>query len=114
MTRAFTSAVVLAALLSLSGAARAAADAPAPKPVTHTVTIEGTSFSPATLTVHPGDTIVWVNKDFFPHTATSKAAGFDSGTIAADKSWKFKPVKKGTFEYACNFHPTMKATLVVK
>ena len=46
---------------------------------THTVTIEGTSFQPGQLTVAAGDTVVWINKDPFPHTATSKAGAFDSG-----------------------------------
>ena len=36
----------------------------------------------------PGDTIVWVVKDLVPHTATSKAGGFDSKDIQADKSWR--------------------------
>ena len=40
------------------------------------------------LTVALGDTIVWVNKDFVPHTAMSEAGGFDSKDIQADKSWR--------------------------
>ena len=43
------------------------------KPQMHTVTIEGMRFQPEMLTVERGDTIVWVNKDLVPHTATSKA-----------------------------------------
>ena len=43
------------------------------KAKTHTITIEGMRFQPEVLTVSPGDTIVWVNKDIVPHTATSKA-----------------------------------------
>ena len=66
------------------------------KPKTHTVTIEGMRFQPETLTVAPGDTIVWVNKDLVPHTATSKAGGFDSKVIQADKSWRFTVRNKGT------------------
>jgi plastocyanin len=81
---------------------------------THTVTIEGTSFQPAQLTVAAGDIVVWVNKDPFPHTATSKAGGFDSESIAPDKSWKLTTVKKGEFDYLCTLHPTMKARLTVK
>jgi len=81
---------------------------------THTVTMEGTSFSPQTLTVKRGDRIVWVNRDPFPHTATSKAAGFDSRSIAAQKSWRHIARKPGTFPYVCTFHPTMTGTLVVQ
>jgi plastocyanin len=85
-----------------------------PESTTHTVTIEGMRFQPEVLTVAPGDTVVWVNKDLVPHTATSTAGGFDSKDIQADKSWKFTTRKTGDFAYICTFHPTMKALLRVK
>ena len=81
---------------------------------THTVTIEGMRFQPEVLTVAPGDTVVWVNKDLVPHTATSKAGGFDSKDIQADKSWRYTIQTTGEFAYICTFHPTMKAMLRVK
>ena len=84
------------------------------KPQTHTVTIEGMRFLPEVLTVAPGDTIVWVNKDLVAHTATSTAGSFDSEGIQADKSWKVTIRKTGAFAYICAFHPTMKAMLRVK
>ena len=85
-----------------------------PKPKTHTVTIEGMRFLPEVLTVAPGDTVVWVNKDLVPHTATSTAGGFDSKDIQADKSWRYTIKTTGDFAYICTFHPTMKAMLRVK
>jgi plastocyanin len=84
------------------------------KPRTHTIVMEATAFSPEKLTAAAGDTIVWVNKDPFPHTATSGAGKFDSGAIAAGKSWKYTVRRKGTFDYLCTFHPTMKAVLRVE
>ncbi len=57
--------------------------------------IEGTSFQPDRLTVAAGDTVVWINKDPFPHTATSTSGAFDSGSIAPDKSWKFEAREEG-------------------
>ena len=85
-----------------------------PKPATHTVTIEGTQFQPATLTVRLGDSIVWVNKDPFPHTATATTGGFDSAQIPPGGSWKYRPPKKGEMAYVCSLHPTMKAVVTVK
>ena len=85
-----------------------------PKPKTHTVTMENMRFQPQSLTVAPGDTVVWVNKDLVPHTATSKAGGFDSQIIPAEKSWRFTARKKGEFAYVCTFHPTMTAMLRVE
>jgi plastocyanin len=88
----------------LPGAARAA---------THTVTIEGMQFSPATLTVRRGDTVVWQNKDVVPHTATAKGL-FDSGAIAVGGHWSRVLKKPGRHAYACTFHPGMKAAVVVQ
>ena len=79
----------------------------------HAVFIEGTNYAPATLTVKRGDTVVWTNKDPFPHTVTAKDV-FDSYTIAAGHSWKYTARKAGEFTYICTLHPTMKATLKVE
>jgi plastocyanin len=81
---------------------------------THTVVMEGTAFVPATLTVRRGDTVVWVNKDMFPHTATAQDGSFDSGAFAPNKTWKYVAAKNGTFSYVCTLHPTMKGLLIVK
>jgi plastocyanin len=80
----------------------------------HTVTIDGVQFNPSELLVHPGDRIVWVNKDPFPHTATAINKSFDSGSIAADASWSYTVTKKGEIEYSCTFHSTMKGKITVQ
>ena len=104
--------ILLALLLCSAGMH---ADQKRRKPVTHTVTMDATSFQPAKLTIAPGDTVLWVNKDIVPHTATSSKAGtFDSGTIVSGKSWKTTLKTAGAFTYACQFHPTMKGSIVVK
>ena len=83
------------------------------KPVTHTVTIDGSQFSPATLTIKAGETVVWVNKDILAHTATAAKGSFDSKVIQPGKSWKHVARKKGEFPYTCAFHP-MNGKLVVR
>jgi plastocyanin len=93
---------------SLEGQRRAA-----PKPATHTVTIDGSKFSPAELVVKAGDAVVWVNKDILAHTATAAGGAFDSKVIEPGRSWKFVAKKKGEFPYTCAFHP-MNARLVVR
>jgi plastocyanin len=104
--------VVALGLLSWSCSPVAAADVP--RPVTHTVTMEGTSFQPPMLTVKAGDSVVWVNRDPFPHTATSGTGGFDSNVILPDKSWTYTPKTKGEFAYVCTLHLTMKGVLRVE
>jgi plastocyanin len=80
---------------------------------THEVVIQGLLYVPATLTVRPGDVVVWTNKDPFPHTATA-AGAFDSGSIEPGKSWRFTAKKAGTYPYLCTLHTTMKGTLRVE
>jgi len=83
-------------------------------PVVHTVLIEGTSYTPQTLTVHRGDTIVWTNKDPFPHTVTARNGQFDSHLVLEDHSWKYTARKRGEFPYFCALHQTMTGVLIVK
>ena len=71
-------------------------------------------FVPEALTVKSGDSVVWVNTDLFPHTATSESGGFDSQQIPASESWRHTFGKKGDFSYVCTLHPTMKAAIKVE
>jgi plastocyanin len=98
--------------LALTAAAASADSVTKPKP--RTVVIESMQFSPQQIEVKLGETVVWSNKDFFPHTATAEDHSFNSGEIATNRSWRFKPRKKGVFPYICTLHPTMKGRLVVK
>jgi plastocyanin len=83
-------------------------------PTTHTIVIVGMKFVPESLTVRRGDTVRWVNEDFFPHTATAQDRSFDSGDIGTNKTWAYVAKHDGTFAYVCTLHPTMKGTLIVK
>ena len=80
---------------------------------THQVAIQALAYVPETLTVRPGDVVVWTNKDPFPHTVTA-AGAFDSGPIAPGKSWRFTARKAATYSYLCTLHTTMKGTLRVE
>jgi plastocyanin len=111
VTNTRAAAVLLAVLFAIEGSLAAVAHA---APATHTVVMEGMAFKPDTLTVKQGDTVVWVNKDLFPHTATANDRTFDSGELPANKSWRYAASKPGKHAYTCTFHPTMKAVLIVK
>src|SRR5579862_37966 len=102
------------ATLGALGSCAAIFSAPAARPTQYTVTIDGLQFNPATLTVHRGDRIVWVNKDPLPHTVTTVSKAFDSGTIAANASWSYIAKNAGEYAYGCTFHPTMKAKVTVQ
>ena len=100
-------------ILGVALAAAPAGAAAADPPRTHEVVIRGLLYVPETLTVRPGDVVVWSNKDPFPHTVTA-AGAFDSGSVAAGKSWRFTARKPGTYPYLCTLHTTMKGTLRVE
>ena len=108
MIRARHFAAAAGLLLAVSSVGAAAASA------THTITIADMKFSPEALTVKRGDTIVWVNKDFFPHNARAADRTFQSPDLETNKTWRYVAAKSGRFSYVCTLHPTMKGTLVVK
>ncbi|WP_369725811.1 cupredoxin domain-containing protein [Bradyrhizobium sp. LLZ17] len=77
------------------------------------ITMENLEISPAEVSVKVGDTIEWINKDVFAHTATARNGDFDVN-LPAKKSATTVVKKVGTVEYYCRFHPNMKATLKVE
>ena len=98
--------------VAVSGAGPAAA-ASAGKPATHHVVIDGLKNEPETLTVKRGDTVIWTNKDPFPHTVTAPGK-FDSHDIPAGGSWKYVARVAGDYAYICTLHSNMKGTLRVE
>lgn len=104
------SAAFLIAVGLLAGGTGEAALRP---PATVRVTIDGAKFSPAQVTAHRGDTVIWTNKDILAHTVTAQSGVFDSKVIAPGATWKFVVRKTGDFPYKCSFHP-MTGTLTVR
>ena len=78
------------------------------------VTIYGFTFKPGELTVAPGTEVTWTNKDGPAHTVSATDRSFDSGAVSTDKTFKRKFEKAGTFNYGCQFHPTMTGKVAVK
>jgi plastocyanin len=76
------------------------------------ISMENLVISPAEASAKVGDTIEWINKDIFAHTATARNGDWDV-TMAPKKTATSVLKKAGTIEYYCRFHPNMKATLTV-
>jgi plastocyanin len=83
-------------------------------PGAHTVEIRGFTYVPATLEVAVGDTVVWVNRDIVPHTATQDGRAWDSGSLGTALAWRVVAASPGRQLYYCTFHPTMRGVLVVR
>jgi len=76
------------------------------------IVMENLVVSPAEATARVGDTIEWINKDVFAHTATARNGDFDV-TMPPKKTVTSVLRKAGTVEYYCRFHPNMKAVLTI-
>lgn len=87
------------------------------------VGIVSLTFIPETLTIRPGTTVIWTNKDQLFHTVTGGHPKegveplFDSGLtspIAGGSRWehKFDAASAGTFDYFCEIHPMMAGQIV--
>jgi plastocyanin len=58
-----------------------------------------------------GDTVRWVNRDIFRHSAT--AAGLFDVDMAPGASGAVVLTRAGVFNYVCRYHPGMKGQLTV-
>jgi len=76
------------------------------------ISMENLVISPAAATAKVGDTIEWINKDIFLHTATARNGDWDV-TMPPKKTVTLVLKKAGTIDYYCRFHPNMKATLTI-
>lgn len=103
MTPRWVLPIVAVLMLGASVSARAA---------TIQIAVENLAFSPAEASAQIGDTIEWINKDVFAHTATAANGDFDV-TLPPKKTVTMVLKKAGTIDYYCRFHPNMKAVLTV-
>jgi len=74
----------------------------------------GDQFSPATITVHEGDTVVW-HFDGNSHTVTSVGGpgqAWDSGKLSTG-TYSHSFSRAGTYPYVCALHSKMSGTIVV-
>jgi plastocyanin len=75
----------------------------------HVDMTSSSTFSPESLAVSVGDTVVWVNQAAVPHTSTSGVDGvpdslWNSGTLNQGDSFSFVFANPGNYHYYCAFH----------
>jgi len=106
---------LITAVLAITMASQSVPAATAGEPAAaNAVKIDNFTFSPATLTVVPGTTVRWTNKDDVPHTVVSSDKAFKSNTLDTDQEFTYTFTKPGTYSYFCSLHPKMTAAVVVK
>jgi plastocyanin len=73
------------------------------------------AFRPEVLEVWRGDTVVWINRDIVPHTATaSQKPGWNTGPLAQGQSGQYVASHRAENSYFCELHPTMRGKLIVR
>ena len=84
----------------------------APAPREHVVIIDKMKFGPLPASVRAGDTILWVNRDIFRHTATARDGRF-AIDLPAGARGKILVKGGGTIAFFCKYHPGMTGRLAI-
>ena len=100
--------------LAAEANAQAATQAATPAGNVVEVKIDNFSFSPQTITIKPGTTVIWTNRDDIPHTVVSDDKVFKSKVLDTDEKFSFTFDKAGNFPYFCSVHPKMTAKVIVQ
>jgi len=77
------------------------------------VAIKG-GFDPASVDIHPGDTMQWTNHDDRDHDVLAADGSFDSGNLKSGQSWSRTFPAAGSYPYSCALHPREKGVVNVK
>jgi plastocyanin len=82
------------------------------------VSIIDNVFSPDSVQIDPGDSIVWTNNGVNPHTSTSGVSGvpdglWNSGTLSHGAKFTRGFATGGRFSYYCQFHYVLGMTGVI-
>lgn len=76
--------------------------------------VGGNRFSPDTLTLRGGDSVLVTNRDQVPHDFTISELGVESGVMHQGDTFRYRFGPPGTFTFVCTIHdPGMEGTLTV-
>ncbi len=81
-------------------------------PQTHVVVIDKMKFGAVPAKLRRGDTVLWVNRDIFRHTATAANKSFDVDLPPASRR-KTVLGSAGAIPFICKYHPGMRGVLKV-
>lgn len=103
----------VALLLAAAMACGKASSPTSPTPTTVGVTITGGGFTPNTVSISVGSTVMWTNKDNAPHAVVADGGAFSSGAIAPSGQYSYAFPTAGTFTYHDSSNPSMVGTVNV-
>ena len=76
--------------------------------------IEDFEFGPRTVRVRAGRKVVWTDRDEANHTVTFSKGPGDLGNVDPGKRVSVRFKRPGRYAYVCQYHPSMKGTVVVR
>jgi plastocyanin len=84
-------------------------------PATQNIQIMNFAFSPSSLTIHAGDTVVWTNQDSAGHSVVSDSGSeINSPILSTGQTYSHTFTTPGTYSYHCSVHLSMKGTIIVQ
>jgi plastocyanin len=78
------------------------------------ITIADFAFKPADITIAPGQTITWTNKDGAPHGLEYQDGAQGTDLLLPGASFSRHFERPGSYGYVCPIHPYMSGHVVVR
>lgn len=102
------------ALLGTMSAFIGASTVRAEEPKEVVITVQALSYSPKTIAIETGTTVIWRNAEVFDypvadgtHRAAATDGSFDTGDLAPGQQYALPFLMPGTFTYKCVIHPSI-------
>ena len=87
---------------------------PAPATAASVVSITGSGFEPARMTVDVGDTVIWTNRDVVTRQLVADSGGFSSPQLPPGETYTYQFTRPGTFAYHDRLKTAHRGTVVVR
>lgn len=79
----------------------------------NSVNIQDYKYTPSTVTVKKGETVIWTNRDSVQHDV-SGVGEFKGPLLTSGESFSYTFDTVGTYDYICTPHPYMQGTVIVE
>jgi plastocyanin len=112
-------AVTLFAVIALAatscGTDSTASSGENPPPIAATIHIADGKFEPREIDIEAGGSVMWINDDVASHDVKFTASNkLYSGVIKPAATWIQTFTSAGTYDFYCDFHNSMKGSVVVR
>ena len=78
------------------------------------VSIADFQFTPAEITIAPGESVTWTNNDGAPHGLEYQDGSTGKDLLLPGASYSRRFDKPGSYDYNCSIHPYMTGRVVVR